>query len=54
MRNLVIGVVAALAFALIAADASLFGIAAWKVVLGVIGLWLFVVAGRRTSEPPRR
>lgn len=46
MRNAVVGLVLATAVALVAADIPIFGIEAWKVVLGLAGLWLFVTAGR--------
>jgi hypothetical protein len=46
MRNAVLGLVAAVAVALVAADARIFGIEAWKIVLGLIGLAIFRSAGR--------
>ena len=46
MRNAVVGLLVATAVALVAAQVRLFGIESWKVVLGVLGLWLFVTAGR--------
>jgi hypothetical protein len=46
MRNAVLGLVAAVAVALVAADARIFGIEAWKIVLGLMGLAIFRSAGR--------
>jgi hypothetical protein len=46
MRNAVVGLLVATAVAVVAADVRLWGVEAWKVVLGVFGLWLFVTAGR--------
>jgi len=51
MRNAALGLAVAAAVALVAADATIFGIEAWKVVLGVIGLALFRSASRETSTP---
>ena len=51
MRNAVLGLAAAVAVALVAADARIFGIEAWKVVLGVIGLALFRSASRESRTP---
>jgi len=51
MRNAVLGLAAAAAVALIAADARIFGIDAWKIVLGVIGLAIFRSAARDSSAP---
>jgi len=50
-RNLLLGAVAAGALALILADASIAGIAAWKIILAAIGLALFVMGGR--ARTPR-
>lgn len=51
MRNAALGLAAAAAVALVAADARIFGIEAWKVVLGVIGLALFRSASRESRTP---
>ena len=51
MRNATLGLAAAAAVALVAADATIFGIEAWKVVLGVIGLALFRSASRESRTP---
>jgi hypothetical protein len=51
MRNAVLGLVAAAAAALVAADVRIFGIEAWKIVLGVIGLAIFRSAGRESKTP---
>ena len=50
MRNAVFGLVVAGALALIATDASIAGVAAWKIVLAAIGLVLFIRAGRPKSQ----
>lgn len=42
MSRLAIGMLAAVAVALVAADASLFGVAAWKILLALAGLALLV------------
>ncbi len=52
MRNAVVGLLVAAAVALVAADVPIFGIEAWKVVLGLFGLWLFVTAGRGREAGP--
>lgn len=51
MRNAFLGFLAALAVALVVSDATFFGIAAWKIVLGVIGLALFRSAARDPGTP---
>lgn len=53
LRKLVLGAFAAAALALTLADASIAGIAAWKVVLGAIGLALFVLGGRLPGRRSR-
>lgn len=50
MRNALIGLVVAAAAALAASDVLIFGIAAWKVVLGLVGLALIVTAGRSPAN----
>jgi hypothetical protein len=49
MRNALIGLTCAAALAVSIAGVSIFGIDAWKVVLAVVGAWLFVTAGRKTT-----
>ncbi len=49
MRNALIGGAVAAAAAIAATDIEIFGIAAWKIVLGLIGLGLIVSAGRPAS-----
>lgn len=51
MRKAIPGAAVALAAALIAADASILGIAAWKIVLAAIGLALIVSAGPLRGKP---
>jgi hypothetical protein len=51
MRKAMLGVGVALAVALIAADANILGIAAWKIVLAAIGLALIVSAGPLRDKP---
>jgi hypothetical protein len=48
----ILGILAAISLTLIAADASIFGVAAWKVVLAAIGLALFVRNGPPRRPPP--
>ena len=43
------GLLVAACLALILADASIFGIATWKIVLAVVGLVLFVITGKRSG-----
>jgi hypothetical protein len=50
MRNALIGLAVAAAGALVVADARLFGIEAWKIVLGLIGLAIFRSAGREPGK----
>lgn len=47
MRNLLFGVGVAVALATVAIGPQIAGISLWKWVLGVVGLALFVLAGRR-------
>ena len=49
MRNLLLGAIAAAVLAAVMADASVFGIAVWKIVLAAIGLALFVGGGRASG-----
>lgn len=53
MRNAVLGLAAAGAAALVAADARIFGIEAWKIVLALIGLALFRSAARDGTPASR-
>ena len=53
MRNAVLGILAAACLALVLSDASVFGIAVWKIVLAAMGLGLFVLGGRPKRSPPR-
>jgi hypothetical protein len=46
MRNAVIGLVIACALALALSPVRIAGIDAWKIVLGVVGAFLVVTAGR--------
>jgi hypothetical protein len=52
MRNAILGLAVAAAVALVASGARIFGIDAWKIVLGVIGLALFRSAARDSRTPP--
>jgi hypothetical protein len=51
MRNAILGILAAACLALVLSDASVFGIAVWKIVLAAIGLGLFVLGGRPKQRP---
>ena len=48
MRNAVLGLICAAALAVSISDASIFGIAAWKIVLAAAGAVLFVITGKKT------
>jgi membrane-bound ClpP family serine protease len=48
MRNAVLGLICAAALALALSDLTVFGIAIWKIELALLGLVLFVTAGRKT------
>ena len=50
MRNALIGLIVAAAAALAASDLRIFGVDAWKVVLGLVGLALIVTAGRTPTD----
>jgi len=50
VRKALIGLVVALALAVSASDASIAGIAAWKIVLAAAGAVLFVATGRGTGR----
>ena len=47
LARMAAGIVVALAAVALAVVPTIGGISTWKVVLGVIGLALFVIAGRR-------
>lgn len=46
MRNILVGAAAAFAIAFILAVPRVYGIESWKIVLGIVGIALFVFAGR--------
>ena len=48
MRNAVLGLICAAALAVSISGASIFGIAAWKIVLAAAGAVLFVITGKKT------
>jgi hypothetical protein len=48
MRNAALGLICAAALALALSDISVFGIAIWKIELALVGLVLFVTAGKKT------
>jgi len=47
VRNIVLGALVATIVATMVVSPRIGGIEAWKYVLGAVGVWLFVVAGRR-------
>ena len=49
MRNAVIGLVIAGALALALSPVRIAGIDAWKIVLGIVGAFLVVTAGRENK-----
>jgi hypothetical protein len=51
VRKAVIGVLVALALAVSASDLTIYGIAAWKIVLAAFGAVVFVATGRPKAEP---
>jgi membrane-bound ClpP family serine protease len=53
VRHAIIGAIAAATLALILADASLFGIAFWKIALAALGAVVFVATGVREKTEPR-
>jgi hypothetical protein len=53
MRNVLLGTLAAAAIAVSASDATLFGIAAWKIVLAGAGALVFVLGSERRPPSPR-
>ena len=50
MLKIVGGVVLAIALALVLADASIGGIAVWKIALAAMGLVLFILGGRTSNR----
>ena len=48
-KRLVIAVALAAAGATLLAVPEIWGIATWKWLLGIVGAWLFVTAGRRAK-----
>lgn len=48
MRNAAIGLICAAGLALALSDFTMFGIAIWKIELALVGLLLFVTAGKKT------
>ena len=48
MRNAILGLICAAALAVALTDVTIFGIAIWKVELAIVGLVLFVTAGKKT------
>ena len=49
MRNAILGLICAAALALALSDLAIFGIAIWKIELAIVGMLLFVTAGRKAS-----
>ncbi|HEY9462718.1 MAG TPA: hypothetical protein VIR54_06495 [Vicinamibacterales bacterium] len=49
MRNVILGLICAAALALALSDLAVFGIAIWKIELAIVGMLLFVTAGRKAS-----
>lgn len=50
MRKAVVGVVIAIALAVSVSDASIAGIAAWKIVLAAAGAVIFVATGKGSAR----
>ena len=53
MRKAILGAGAAVALTMIAADVTFYGIAAWKIGLAVIGLFLMAAGGPLRGKPER-
>lgn len=51
MRNIALGLAAALAVGVSASGASVAGVAVWKVVAAAVGLAIFLTAGRSGHRP---
>jgi hypothetical protein len=49
MRNVILGLICAAARALALSDLAVFGSAIWKIELAIVGMLLFVTAGRKAS-----
>jgi hypothetical protein len=50
VRKAVVGLIVAIALAVSASDASIAGIAAWKIVLAAAGAVIFVATGKGSSN----
>jgi hypothetical protein len=50
VRKAVVGVIIAVALAISASDASIAGIAAWKIVLAATGAAIFVATGKGSTN----
>jgi hypothetical protein len=48
MRNAALGLICAAALAVALSDVTIYGIAAWKIELAILGAVLFVAAGKKT------
>ncbi len=50
MRNALAGIGIAAAAALVAIDPKIYGIDLWKIVLGVVGIWMIREASRERKS----
>jgi hypothetical protein len=50
VRKAVVGVIVAIALAISASDASIAGIAAWKIILAAAGAAIFVATGKGSAN----
>ena len=50
MRKAVVGVIIAIALAVSASNASIAGIAAWKIILAAAGAVIFVATGKGSAR----
>ena len=50
MRKAAIGVIVAIALAISASNASIVGIAAWKIILALAGALIFVATGKGSAR----
>jgi len=50
VRKAVVGVIAAMAIAVSASNASIAGIAAWKIILAAAGAVIFVATGKGSAR----
>lgn len=50
MRKAVVGVIVAMAIAVSASNASIAGIAAWKIILAAAGAVIFVATGKGSAR----